>query len=54
MNATEGFAVRVVARMLMVTLVLAAVLQLLALSREDRQNFWLTGSLCVRAATPAR
>jgi hypothetical protein len=54
MNGSEGLAVRLAARMVMAALLLALAAQLLALSREDRGNFWLTGSLCVRSAASAR
>ena len=54
MNATSGPAVRVAARAVMAALLLAMALQFLAMSREDRENFWLTGSLCVRSTAPVR
>ena len=52
MSGSEGLAVRLAARMVMAALLLALAAQLLALSREERGNFWLTGSLCVRSAVP--
>ena len=50
--APGELAIRVAARTVIAALLLAMMLQYLALSREDRENFWLTGSLCARS--PAR
>ena len=41
---------RIAARSVLVALLLAASSQFFALSREDRANVWLTGSLCARPA----
>jgi len=54
MNAVKEFALRSAARMVMAALLLALVLQSLAMSRADRDNFWLTGSLCARTAVLPR
>ena len=45
---------RVAARTALVMLLLAMTLQYLALSQEDRENVWLTRSLCARSTIPAR
>jgi hypothetical protein len=45
---------RVAARLVIGALLAAMTLQHFALSREDRENFWVTASLCARSPTPAR
>jgi hypothetical protein len=55
MNPAPGkLATRVAARLVVVALLAAMTLQYFALSREDRENFWVTASLCARSPTPAR
>jgi hypothetical protein len=55
MNSERGeLAIRVAARTVIAALLLAMTLQYLALPRQDRGNFWLTGSLCVRSQPPSR
>jgi hypothetical protein len=55
MNSERGeLATRMAARTVLAALLLAMMLQYLVLSREDRENFWLTGSLCARSPAPAR
>jgi hypothetical protein len=55
MNPVPGeLATRAAARLVLVALLVAMTLQYLAPSREGRENFWLTGSLCGRPTTLAR
>jgi hypothetical protein len=50
--APGELAIRVAARTVIAALLLAMTLQYLP--RQDRGNFWLTGSLCVRSQPPSR
>jgi hypothetical protein len=52
--ASGQFAVRMAARTAVAALLLAMVLQFLALSDDDRAGVWLTGTLCARPAASAR
>jgi hypothetical protein len=55
MNSERGeLATRIAARTVLAALFLAMMMQYLALSPEDRENFWLTGSLCARSPATAR
>ena len=45
---------RIAARTVVASLLLAMALQFFALSGEDRANIWLTGSLCARPAAASR
>jgi hypothetical protein len=47
-EARSELILRAAARTVIAALLLAMTLQFLALSRGDRVNIWLTGSLCVR------
>jgi hypothetical protein len=53
-EAPGQLVLRIAARTVIAAMLLAFTLQFLALSREDREIFWLTGSLCARSAAPGR
>jgi hypothetical protein len=53
-EARGQLVVRIAARTVIAALLLAMTAQFLALSRDDRANIWLTGSLCARPAAPVR
>ena len=53
-TASGQFAVRMAARTAVAALLLAMVLQFLALSDDDRAGVFLTGTLCARPVPLAR
>ena len=53
-EARGQLVVRIAARAVIAALLLAMAAQVLALSREDRANVWLTGSLCARPVAATR
>lgn len=53
-TAFRQLAVRTAARTVVAALLLAMMLQFLALSAEDRAAVWLTGSLCAPPRTSQR
>jgi hypothetical protein len=50
----KQFVLRTAARTVIAALLLAMTAQIFALSREDRANVWLTGSLCARPTAPVQ